>query len=106
MVYAGEHIHACSQEGQNKLKQVIREHRLNRVVVAACSPRTHRGLFQETIREAGLNRHLFEMANIRDQCSWVHLQDPDRANVKAFDLVRAAVAGAVRLKPVETFFLW
>ena len=104
VVYAGEHIHACSQEGQNKLKQVIREHRLNRVVVAACSPRTHRGLFQETIREAGLNRHLFEMANIRDQCSWVHLQDPDRANVKAFDLVRAAVARAVRLKPVETFF--
>ena len=102
--YAGEHIHACSQEGQNKLKQVIREHRLNRVVVAACSPRTHRGLFQETIRQAGFNRHLFEMANIRDQCSWVHMQDPDRANAKAFDLVRAAVARAVRLKPVETFF--
>ena len=104
VAYAGEHIHACSQEGQNKLKQVIREHRLSRVVVAACSPRTHRSLFQETIRETGLNRHLFEMANIRDQCSWVHPHDPDRANAKACDLIRTAVARAVRLKPVETFF--
>lgn len=104
VVYAGEHIHACSQEGQNKLKQVIREHRLNRVVVAACSPRTHRGLFQETIRQAGFNRHLLRWP-ISGISAPGYTCRTDRANAKAFDLVRAAVARAVRLKPVETFSL-
>ncbi len=103
VAYAGAYLYACSQEGQNEMKKLIREHRLNRVLVAACSPRTHKHLFQETIREAGLNRHLFEMANIRDQCSWVHLHEPDQATGKAVKLLRAAVARAALLKPVRTF---
>ena len=74
------------------IKAKIVEHRLNRVVVSSCSPRTHEPLFQQTIREAGLNVHLFEMANIRDQCSWVHMEQRKEATEKAKDLVRMAVA--------------
>ncbi len=73
VVYADENLYTCSQDTQEKIKNAIVERRLNRVVVASCSPRTHGPLFQETIREAGLNPYLFEMANIRDQCSWVHM---------------------------------
>ena len=75
--YVDENLYTCSQDTQEDQKK-IEEHRLNRVVVASCSPRTHEPLFQETIREAGLNQYLFEMANIRDQCSWVHMHDPQR----------------------------
>lgn len=100
VVYAGEYLYACSQDSQAAMKQIIDEHKINRVVVASCSPRTHRPLFQETIREAGLNKALFEMANIRDQCSWVHMNEPDKATEKAKDLVKMAVAKAALLEPV------
>ena len=74
VVYADENLFTCSQDTQEKMKEVIKEHKLNRVVVASCSPRTHEPLFQETLQACGLNKYLFEMANIRDQNSWVHSQ--------------------------------
>ena len=94
VVYAEENLYTCSQDTNEKIKQKIKEHNLNRVIVASCTPRTHAPLFQNTIRQAGLNVHLFEMANIRDQCSWVHTHEPDKATQKAKDLVRMAVAKA------------
>jgi heterodisulfide reductase subunit A-like polyferredoxin len=101
VVYAEENLYTCSTDTQNKIIEAIKEHGLNRVVVASCSPRTHEALFQDTIREAGLNRFLFEMANIRDQCSWVHASTVNEANEKAKDLVRMAIARAVTLKPLQ-----
>ncbi|WP_041282840.1 FAD-dependent oxidoreductase [Desulfofundulus kuznetsovii] len=100
VVYAGEYLYACSQDSQAAMKQIIEEYGLNRVVVASCSPRTHKPLFQETVREAGLNRALFEMANIRDQCSWVHMHEPVKATEKAKDLVKMVVAKAALLEPI------
>jgi len=94
VVYADANLYTCSQDTQERIKEKIKEHGLNRVVVASCTPRTHEPLFQETIREAGLNKYLFEMANIRDQCSWVHKQLPAEATEKAKDLVKMAVAKA------------
>ncbi|MBC7344336.1 MAG: FAD-dependent oxidoreductase, partial [Clostridia bacterium] len=101
VVFADENLYTCSQDTQERIKEKILEHNLNRVVVASCSPRTHEPLFQETIREAGLNRYLFEMANIRDQCSWVHMQEREKATEKAKDLVRMAVAKARLIRPLE-----
>jgi homotetrameric NADPH-dependent glutamate synthase len=101
VVYAEDNLYTCSQDTQERIKSKIKEHNLNRVVVASCTPRTHEPLFQETIREAGLNRFLFEMANIRDQCSWVHMREPERATQKAKDLVRMAVARATLLEPLH-----
>jgi len=101
VVYAEENLYTCSQDTQEKIKKAIEEHKLNRVIVASCSPRTHEPLFQETIREAGLNRYLFEMANIRDQCSWVHMNEKEEASLKARDLVRMAVANARLIRPLE-----
>ncbi len=101
VVHAQENLYACSQDSQAVLKELIEEKGLNRIVVASCSVRTHKPLFQETVREAGLNRHLVEMANIRDQCSWVHRDEPEKATAKAIDLVRAAVAKAARLTPIR-----
>ena len=103
VAYAERNLYTCSQDTQEKIKETIKEHNLNRVIVASCSPRTHEPLFQETIREAGLNRYLFEMANIRDQCSWVHMFEPEKATEKAKDLVRMAVAKAARLEPLQRF---
>ncbi|MBW1729164.1 MAG: CoB--CoM heterodisulfide reductase iron-sulfur subunit A family protein, partial [Deltaproteobacteria bacterium] len=80
--------------------ELIKEQRLNRVVVAACSPKTHEPLFQDTLREAGLNPYLFEMASIRDQCSWVHGNDPEKATEKSQELIRASVSRAVQLEPL------
>ncbi|MEO0009209.1 MAG: FAD-dependent oxidoreductase [candidate division WOR-3 bacterium] len=100
VVHAEENLFTCSQDTQEKIKRVIQEQRLNRVVVASCTPRTHEPLFQETLAEAGLNRYLFTMANIRDQCSWVHMHLPAEATAKAKELVRMAVANARRLKPL------
>ena len=94
VAYAEENLYTCSQDTQEKMKKAIIEHRLNRVVVASCSPRTHEPLFRETLREVGLNPFLFEMANIRDQCSWVHMRQKAEATEKAKDLVRMAVANA------------
>jgi heterodisulfide reductase subunit A len=92
VVYVEENLFTCSQDTQEKMTEVIREKDLNRVVVAACTPRTHEVLFQETLMNAGLNKYLFEMANIRNQNSWVHSHNPDAATEKAKDLVRMAVA--------------
>jgi heterodisulfide reductase subunit A-like polyferredoxin len=101
VVHADENLYTCSQDTQEKIKTAIQEHNLNRVVVASCSPRTHETLFQETIREAGLNRYLFEMANIRDQCSWVHMNQKTEATKKARDLVRMAVAEVNLTRPLD-----
>ncbi|MBN1786217.1 MAG: CoB--CoM heterodisulfide reductase iron-sulfur subunit A family protein [Candidatus Methanofastidiosa archaeon] len=92
---------ACSQDAQGKIKKAIESKDLNRVVVAACTPRTHEGLFQDTIREIGLNKYLFEMANIRNQCSWVHSTDPEKALEKAKELVKMSVAKARLLEPLS-----
>ena len=100
VVLAEENLYTCSQDAQERMKALIQEHNLNRVVVASCSPRTHEALFRETIREAGLNPYLFEMTNIRDQCSWVHRDEPLKATEKAKGLVRMAVAKARLLEPL------
>lgn len=92
VVKAEEFLYTCSQDTIRHIIEVIRQDKLNRVVVASCTIRTHQSLFREALREAGLNQFLFEMANIRDQCSWVHRKEPARATAKAKDLVRMAVA--------------
>jgi heterodisulfide reductase subunit A-like polyferredoxin len=102
VVHVEGNLYTCSQDTQEQMKKMIEEHQLNRVVVASCTPRTHEPLFQDTIREAGLNRYLFDMANIRDQCSWVHMTQPKEATEKAKDLVRMAVAKAALLDPLPT----
>jgi len=99
VAHVEENLYTCSTDTQRKIVETIQQYNLNRVVVASCTPRTHEPLFQETLREAGLNRHLFEMANIRDQCSWVHFSHPREATFKAKDLVRMAVARAATLRP-------
>ncbi|RLG34656.1 heterodisulfide reductase [Methanosarcinales archaeon] len=101
VVFAENNLYACSQDNQGHIKEVIKEYNLNRVVVASCSPRTHEPLFRNTCREAGLNPYLFEMGNIRDQCSWVHMHEPERATEKAKDIVRMAVAKSNMLKPLQ-----
>jgi len=100
VVNVEENLFTCSQDTQNKIVEVIREHNLNRIVVAACTPTTHEALFRETLRNAGLNENLFEMANIRNQCTWVHSHDKDTATEKAKDLVRMAVARSCLLEPI------
>ncbi len=100
VAYAEENLYACSTDNQTRIVEIIKENNLNRVVVASCSPRTHEPLFQDSIREAGLNKFLFEMANIRDQCSWVHATHAPEATEKAKDLVRMAVARVVNLEPL------
>ena len=100
VVYAEENMFSCSQDTQDKMTEIIKEHGLNRVVVAACTPKTHEPLFQETLINAGINKYLFEMGNIRNQCSWVHKDDPDRATKKSKDIVRMAVAKAGLLEPL------
>ena len=102
VVYAENTIYACSGDTQNHIRELIQKHGLNRLVVSSCSPRTHEPLFQETARESGLNRYLFEMANIRDHCSWVHSDNPPLATQKAKDLTRMAVAKARLLDPLMT----
>jgi heterodisulfide reductase subunit A-like polyferredoxin len=100
VVYAENNLYTCSNDTQELIKEKITEHNLNRVVVASCTPRTHEPLFRNTLRETGLNPYLFEMANIRDQCSWVHMHEPERATEKSKDLVRMAVAKARLLEPL------
>ena len=101
VAFVADNMFTCSQDTQKLIREALKEHGLNRVVVAACTPRTHEPLFQETIKEAGLNRYLFEMANIRDQDSWVHQGEPEKATQKAKDLIRMAVAKATMLEPLE-----
>ncbi|MCZ2856850.1 MAG: FAD-dependent oxidoreductase, partial [Candidatus Bathyarchaeota archaeon] len=101
VAYAEDNLYTCSEDTQKGIIEKIKEHNLNRVVVASCTPRTHEPLFRETIREAGLNIYLFEMANIRDQCSWVHMHEHEKATEKAKDLVRSTVAKARLLRPLK-----
>ncbi|HEY5996027.1 MAG TPA: 2Fe-2S iron-sulfur cluster-binding protein [Candidatus Deferrimicrobiaceae bacterium] len=101
VVIAENNTYTCADDTQKQIKERIAEHRLNRVVVASCTPRTHEPIFRETLRDAGLNPYLLEMANIRDQCSWVHSGEPGKATDKAVDLVRMAAARASRLQPLE-----
>jgi len=100
VAYVERNLFTCAQDTQNIIQQKIGEHRLNRVVVAACSPRTHEPLFRETLKASGLNEYLFEMANIRNQDSWVHSGEPETATGKAKDLVRMAVAKVGLLEPL------
>lgn len=94
-------LYTCSDPGQETIRKDIIEHNLNRVVVASCTPRLHEPTFRRTVEEAGLNKYLFEMANIREHCSWVHLYEPEKATEKAKDLVRMAVARVTLLEPQE-----
>ncbi len=100
VVHVEDNLYTCSQDTQVKISSVIDEYKLNRVVVAACTPLTHEPMFRETLLDVGLNKYLFEMANIRNQDSWVHMKEPERATAKAKDLVRMAVARAALLKPL------
>ncbi|MDY7039449.1 MAG: FAD-dependent oxidoreductase, partial [Chloroflexota bacterium] len=102
VVHAENTTYTCSADSLTLIQQRIAEYNLNRVIVSACTPRTHEPIFRDTIRQAGLNPYLFEMANIRDQCSWVHSKEPELATSKAKDLLRMAVARAHLLMPLHT----
>ena len=99
--YCDHWMFVCSEDSCKKIKESIREKGLNRIIVAACSPRTHGGLFQDTLMEAGLNKYLFEMANIRNHCSWVHSDNWDAATKKAISLVKSSVAKARNLESLS-----
>jgi heterodisulfide reductase subunit A len=101
VVHAERNLFTCSEEGISAIKKGIKEHNLNRVLVASCTPRTHEPLFRAACEEAGLNKYLFEFVNIRDQCSWVHMREPEKATEKAKDLIRMGVAKARLLQPLE-----
>lgn len=101
VVFADENLFTCSADTQGKIIEAIQENNLNRVMVASCSPRTHAPMFMETVQQAGLNPYLFEMANIRDQDSWVHMHEPEKALEKAKDLVRGIVARLATLEPLH-----
>ena len=105
VVMVEDNLYSCSQDTQELISQTIVKHDLNRIVVAACTPRTHEPLFQDTGREAGLNKCLVEMVNIRDQCSWVHMHERVAATEKSKDLIRMAVAKARHLKPLSEPFI-
>ena len=102
VVAAEEHLFTCSEDGQRVIKDAIKKHKLNRVVVASCTPRTHEPVFKTAVEEAGLNPYLFEMVNIREQCSFVHERNPERATEKAKDLIRMGVARARFLESLES----
>ena len=100
VAFATDTMYTCSSDSLSLIREAIEEHDLNRVVVASCTPRTHEPIFQDTLREAGLNPFLFEMANIRDQASWVHANEPEKATQKAKELVQMSVARARLLEPL------
>ena len=102
VVIARHYVYMCSDPGQNLIKEDIEKYKLNRVVVASCSPQMHEPTYRRLVESAGVNKYLFEMANLREQCSWVHAPWPERATEKAIDLVKMAIAKARRLKPLET----
>lgn len=95
-------LYACSEPGQQSIRDDITEHGLDRVVVASCSPRLHEPTFRQMLESAGLNPYLLEMANLREHCSWVHMGEPRAATEKALDLVRMAVARARKLDQLES----
>ena len=92
--------YACSEPGQREIREDIETHGLNRIVVGSCSPRLHEPTFRKMLITAGLNPYLLEMANLREQCSWVHMNAPEEATAKASDLIQMAVARARRLQPL------
>jgi len=99
VVHCEDNLYSCSSDSQERIKELILEKDLNRFIVASCTPRTHEPLFQETCQEAGMNKYLFEMVNIRDQCSWVHMTENKAATEKSKDLLRMAIAKARLIKP-------
>jgi len=101
VVFATHTMYTCSDTSLGDIRKTIHEHRLNRIVVASCTPRTHEPVFRDTLREAGLNPYLFELANIRDQCSWVHSSEPELATEKAIDLVKMSIGRARLLTPLQ-----
>jgi heterodisulfide reductase subunit A len=105
VVHAEEGLFVCSTDAAEQISNTIREKGLNRVVVAACTPRTHEPLFRDTLREGGINQYFFEMANIREQCSWVHSKQQEEATKKAKDIVRMSVARTANLEPLQEFDL-
>ncbi len=105
VVHAEEGLFVCSTDAAEQISNTIREKGLNRVVVAACTPRTHEPLFRDTLREGGINQYFFDMANIREHCSWVHSKQKEEATKKAKDIVRMSVARSVHLEPLQEFDL-
>ncbi|MEO0225409.1 MAG: FAD-dependent oxidoreductase, partial [candidate division WOR-3 bacterium] len=101
VVFVDDYLFACAESVQRKIQESIIEHRLNRIVVAACTPKTHEPIFQETLLKIGFNPYLFDMANIRNQCSWVHQREPEVATEKAKEIIRMSVARVKRLVPLE-----
>jgi heterodisulfide reductase subunit A len=101
VVVAMRNKYTCAEPGQQEIKKAITEHKLERVVVASCSPRMHEPTFRGCVWDVGLNPYLMEMANLREHCSWVHVSDRDAATNKAIDLVASAVARAARLTPQD-----
>ena len=101
VVYANDSLYTCAENGLASIRDAIKDHGLNRVVVASCTPRTHAPLFQAVCEEAGLNKYLFTFVNIREQCSWVHMKEKDKATEKAKDLIRMGVARARLLQAQE-----
>jgi heterodisulfide reductase subunit A len=99
--YATDNLYACSQDSQEAIAKLIEDKGLNRVVVAACTPKTHEPLFQETLVDAGLNKYVFEMTNIRNQNSWVHKEEPEMATLKAKDLIRMAISKVALMEPLK-----
>ena len=105
VAHAEEGLFICSTDAAAKISETIREKGLNRVVVAACTPRTHEPLFRDTLREGGINQYFFDMANIREHCSWVHSKQKEEATQKAKDIIRMSVARTVGLEPLDEFEL-
>jgi heterodisulfide reductase subunit A-like polyferredoxin len=100
VVVATDIVYACSEPGQKEIKDAIIEHGLNRIVIASCSPRLHEKTFRQLMVSAGLNPYLMEMSNLREQCSWVHMNEKDAATNKAFDLVKMSVSRVRALRPL------
>ena len=105
VVFSGEFLYTCSEDSLDSIKKRIDEHDINRVVVASCTPHTHEGLFRDMVRQAGLNRYLFEMTSIREQVSWVHKELPMESTRKAKELVEMIVAKVRLAKPLGVEFL-
>jgi len=105
VVFATDYKYVCSEPGQDIIVKAIGEHKLDRVVVASCSPRLHEPTFRKTIARAGLNPYMFEMANIREQCSWVHPHEPEKATQKAIALVRRALAKVSQVEPLYESYI-
>lgn len=100
VAYVQDNKYTCTEPGQDAMIKAIKEHKIDRVVVASCSPRMHLPTFQKAVENAGLNPYVVEMANLREHCSWVHASEPERATEKAIDLVRKAVAKVAKLEPL------